>query len=497
MKLLSRPAPVSDQAAAQRGQILIIFAGGMILFMLLMALILDVGWYWSSQLKMQRAADAAALAGAVYLPGDYPDANKAALAIAKMNGYVPDANTTISTAVDPSNSRQLNVSISGKVSTFFLRVIGMQNLSASKSAKAVFVLPVPMGSPLNVFGQPTSHDAQGNDLNFWGAISGPNTDKANGDPFATRVDSTNDSSVTNAEYKTPTTGEAGPYDYAIETTSANTNLVVSIYDPAFCDRGDLNTDTGDYTWHNGDKLDTTFTLYKPSLTPYDYADDSSVATHTYTTAADCGSGSKNSWVTFTTIASPQIGVYRLNVSTKGSDSSPNSGNLTNQFALQATVSSGTAPKVYGLGAMSIFANMNTGTTNLYLAQIAALHAGKTMEIRLFDPGDANGNASMQFLMPTSSGWSATNFTYYDAGADGTLNPGASALTSTLTTTSNGGATTPFNGHWVVIDISIPSTYTAPQSGWWKAAYTYSGGAAHDRTTWQVNIRGNPVRLLVP
>ena len=38
--------------------------------MMLMALVIDVSWYWVNSLRVQRAADAAALAGAVLLPSD-------------------------------------------------------------------------------------------------------------------------------------------------------------------------------------------------------------------------------------------------------------------------------------------------------------------------------------------------------------------------------------------------------------------------------------------
>jgi len=139
-----------------RGQIVVIFAGAMVTLMILLAMVVDIGWYWSSNLKMQRAADAAALAGAVYLPDNFngaaPNAQTAALDSAKRNGYVPDANTTITSVVDPNNPRQLDVTINNKVSTFFLRVVGIQSLNASRASKAEFVLPVPMGSPQNYYG---------------------------------------------------------------------------------------------------------------------------------------------------------------------------------------------------------------------------------------------------------------------------------------------------------------------------------------------------------
>ena len=34
-----------------------------------------------------------------------------------------------------------------------------------------------------------------------------------------------------------------------------------------------------------------------------------------------------------------------------------------------------------------------------------------------------------------------------------------------------------------------------QSGWWKIEYQVAGG--NDTTTWEVNVLGNPVHLVVP
>ena len=151
----------SSSLRSQKGQVLVIFAGGMVAFMMLMAMVVDIGWYWSNGLRIQRAADAGALAGSVYLPcqtalvnNTCAAADTAAKAAAKRNGYdTLDANTTVTTTVNPSvNPRQLNVTISAKVGTMFLKVVGIQTLDAAKISKAEFVLPVPMGSPLSYYG---------------------------------------------------------------------------------------------------------------------------------------------------------------------------------------------------------------------------------------------------------------------------------------------------------------------------------------------------------
>ena len=64
----------NDSRQRSRGQVLVIFAGAIFLLMMLMALVIDVSWYWVNSLRVQRAADASALAGAVLLPSDRPNA---------------------------------------------------------------------------------------------------------------------------------------------------------------------------------------------------------------------------------------------------------------------------------------------------------------------------------------------------------------------------------------------------------------------------------------
>ena len=67
--------------------------------------------------------------------------------------------------------------------------------------------------------------------------------------------------------------------------------------------------------------------------------------------------------------------------------------------------------VYGLGKMVIYANVANGTTLFYLGRIEAVHAGKTMVIQLFDPGDASGNSSIEVLKPTATGYIPATFSY--------------------------------------------------------------------------------------
>ena len=523
-----------DDIELTRGQIIVLFALSLTVMIGIMGLAIDVSYTWVNEMRMQRAADAGALAGAVYLPDDPTSATNAAVASLRQNGYVAGATVTISAVQDTTNREQMDVTLSAQVPTFFMRFFGINTLTPSRTAHAQFHLPVPMGSPLNVFGYPSSTDLQGNKLNYWAAIQGPCALKANGDPYATQDDTTvhtNCSSVTtpdNTEYKVPSTGDLGAYDYAIKVPVAGT-LKIELYDPEYCPRSSQSTDTGDWDYKStgtgqpNSNFGTTFTLYDPTNTPYDltngvvtptgsnnpytYPGDQSTSTSdgqsgkTHSCSSYYVTGSGGSYtgkgLTFASFAAV-AGTYRLNVGTSEVAQNPADG--TNQFAVRATLNggSGSQPAVYAgiagaQSAMSIYNNLSTGTSYIYLAQISSTNAGKTMEVDLFDPGDVTGSGVMYFETPTSSGWSDAAFTYRDCGT--TLSPSGttSGSVTSVTTATNGNG--PFNGHWLVVTIKIPSTYTAPQNGWWKIKYVISGGAAHDRTTWGVEIRDSAVHLV--
>ena len=76
-------------------------------------------------------------------------------------------------------------------------------------------------------------------------------------------------------------------------------------------------------------------------------------------------------------------------------------------------------------------------------------------------------------------------------------------------TTNTGGTSLYNGCWLTITIVLPNTYDAPhpssdtvtnEGGWWKIRYIMSGVATEfstDLTTWQVQVKGSPVHLVIP
>jgi len=155
----------------------------------LCAFAVDVGnWYYTGQ-RAQRAADAAALAGVPRLPGDPAGAFSEAQAYAKANGF-DDASSTVAvdTSIDGQPTR-LRVTTSMTVQNQFGSLFGLGHTRISRTAVADYAGPVPMGSPCNEFGNdPEATGFRGTTCTgvsgqFWASVNSPSSDKGNGDQY--------------------------------------------------------------------------------------------------------------------------------------------------------------------------------------------------------------------------------------------------------------------------------------------------------------------------
>jgi hypothetical protein len=94
----------------ERGQVLVLFAGGLVALLLIAALAFDVGMMLVERRDEQNAADAAALAGARHVLTDEPAAEAAARQIAQMNGYDDaDANEVVNVYIPPLHGRYVGL----------------------------------------------------------------------------------------------------------------------------------------------------------------------------------------------------------------------------------------------------------------------------------------------------------------------------------------------------------------------------------------------------
>ena len=597
MTRIRRPAIHRSRRSAPRGQVVVIFAGAMLMFAMLSAAVIDLSWYWTNNLRIQRAADAAALAGAVWLPGNPATAISVARAEATKDGYTNGVGGfTVTPVQDPNNARRLLVTISGPVSTYFARVAGISSFNATRSAKADYVLPVPMGSPQNYYGigcmdtnaiagltEPScitggnsngpsgvanattgstitggTAPSQLNSQGFWGVAFTKGGDSRNGDAYLpAQVSGPNGA---NPEY------DPAGYPYTVEIPAGGGGHVY-LFDPGFCGMpvlGSGRAGTGDeWTSNMGGTnpapVATYFNLYSNNNTPYTLSDDVLVwgSGNTFenekqvdesgahgTGAPQYASGSNGitrcdrpadanyayhlKW--FQIPATLAAGTYRLQVTTTKVDTSTGGTTVldptvnsavgaANRFGIEVTSSAG-SPRVYGGGRMAGYANVQAGTQRFYLAQIdQPSGSGKTLEIDLYDPGDVGGGAWLQVLNPDGNAYNAATFSYTSRSkSTGAAGPSGTNVTCIETNRPSvgppggipagcpailDGAGSQFDAYWLQILIPLPATYGAggltpageTEAGWWKIQYTVAGG--NDTTTWQVNLRGNPVHLVLP
>jgi hypothetical protein len=95
----------------------------------------DVGSWYTRALEIQRAADAAALAGVVWLPGDFPRAEIEARAVASRNGFTNGVdNIQVSVQEVLGKPQELDVIITDtRVETMFGAVV-KSHISLTRSA---------------------------------------------------------------------------------------------------------------------------------------------------------------------------------------------------------------------------------------------------------------------------------------------------------------------------------------------------------------------------
>ena len=563
-------------------------------------------WYYAGE-RLQVAADAAALAGSVYMPSDITTATTQARAVAKTNGYSHDPSNADPykqvnvAAVTGAKASELKVTVTAKVRNFFGWAIGGSGQSISRSAVAEYRGPVLMGSPCNMFGnepdgavtQPSSStpvtqlsawaSAKSNAScsstpQLWANAAGPGADKQNGDRYASRNCTANGSSgctsTTNNDYV-----PAGHF-YKLSVKAAVSSVSIQVFDPALVNvsqdcssttlpnpwstdnpnpfanvsgdaaarysRGDTSAYcTGDQMF-SGSASSSTITTFavrdpessgNPLAAPVrasctqQYGGWAPSGSTYFTTRLNSSNGSydvnlaKNfrQWSQLCTIANPTVGDYYIQVRTNLTSGSTSSTALNstadnpgvtwnghNRFALRAVVT-GTASNVTlaGYGEMSIYANAPAADTQFYMSRINQASAGMSMEIALFDAGDAASPGTITVIPPADARTGGAAMTLPSCQGLGVV-MGSTTTPSTQTNCrlTNVSSTTDeklpatgshgYQGKLQILRIAIPADYTCTESDpfgcWFKIRFQYPSGT-HDATTWSTDLVGQPVRLV--
>ena len=241
------------------GFVAVWFALALVLLIGMAAFAVDVAGWHLSQTREQRAADAAALAGAVSFPSDPPAANAAAQSVAASNGYpvggvaplaadgsCPLGAGTVNICAGPGDQPyQYKLKIVERVKNNFGGIFGLSSTVVSATATAEYLRPLSMGSPSNQYGNdpdasftwPVSNPPPQGYPNFWANIAGGYSSKQYGDAYAAGycdipIDGCNGSGPgTNADFKT------NGYYYTVDLTSG-ASVDLQVFDPAFVEVGD-------------------------------------------------------------------------------------------------------------------------------------------------------------------------------------------------------------------------------------------------------------------
>lgn len=498
------------ECGGEGGFVMVFIALILTTMLIFAAFTVDFGSWYTRATQLKRAADAAALAGVVWMP-EFDQAQQYALAAAARNGFVNGQNNiVVSVAQIPNNNRQLQVTITDtKAKQFFSRLV-TQRQSISRSSIAEYVMPVPLGSPKNVFG--TGDLLSGSDTeNFWAAVSGFCAGHESGDKllsgFESYSTSSSSSACNNGSPANSDDYDPNGYLYAIDLPANATSMKLDVYDAGYNQSGS----TPDDALAGNPVVNTTIQVYDRNPTPLD------LSNLTLLNTVDVGTNNgtyANKWVNLHTWTNPKAGQYYVRVKTAATDTT--NSRASNGFALRAytgssfatctTISgspgySASCPMVHAVSDMSIYANATGANASFYLAQIDAVNAGKTMRVNLFDPGE--GAQTLQILDPNGNpakfNWS-TPCNPPTPPAGGCSGSGVTSLSVAGSGTqpySGLNGSSKYNDRSITLDVALPANYSTVYGGkvWWKVKYTTSSSSVTDRTTWSVNIVGDPVHLL--
>ncbi len=524
--------------------------------MAFVALATDVGSWYAEATRIQRAADAGALAGVVWMP-NFATAESVALDVVAKNGFVdtglPGSRYTVEVLPVAGFSQQLAVRITDNDAPIYFSAVFIDDMSIARQAVSEYVLPVPMGSPRNHLG--TGQQITGTyEEGFFLSVNGFCSARENGDHRSVRFDENwnngsqaplcpdasggatvapvGDSPGVNSVPNTPsgtythwkyndTYVQVDPYEYYVEVSDTTSPIEIYIFSPGTTNGANSKPNND---WDNDDIV-TTFSIKGPDGTPLDESDNvafpacpgreygnGASPTYSDSTAAPTAVINGATYALFCTIPSGSpTGRYIMAVNqVQGAQDSIGQ----NSFSILAKVQGGAnvcdtrasegdydaaCPGVYAKEWMSIMAAADDTAAEFFLAEIDDEHEGKVMKISLFDPGE--GGNYIQILDPNGN---SVEFEWETA--DGSLSGTADTSTSPDNSLSVSGtkpnppyevSTSRFSNKTVVLEIPLPGDFTTSYgtARWWKVFYDFGTSNVTDRTTWAVSILGDPVRLV--
>ncbi len=488
-----------------------------------MALAIDVGAWYTQATRVQRATDAAALSGTIWMP-DIDRARivateslaKNGIDLSEMAASPSRPRWELSIEADSTNPFALLVRLTDTAAPVYFSAPFLDNVEITRQALAEFVAPVRLGSPANVFGNdlpdgcrdPTDAGCETPGVTqpgFWPLMAGKSTNGSYGDAHGTDCSLSN-AHCDNANFGNPDYRASG-YLYAIDVPPSAVGQVIEIqgYDLSF------NT-------ASGPKLDGGNRPFPTEVTLYD-ADGSLLTTPTLTVhpssaepADPCsevvqpGDYPQLTWTTHCSFIPTKSDIYPFRMATSGFPGANENGIVWNYYSLKAVnVGSGDQPKLFALNDMAM--KTTKGSSRFHLAEITSRHEGDLL-IRLWDAGDAHATQRLTLRVDTPWGFAdicsyrsysrnSTPSAWQDSGTVGDASDNCAIVTSEPTPSPDHRL---FDNKWLEVRIPIPpgnACDALPGGCWWYVdylVYNPNGNNVVDVTTWEASVVGDPVRL---
>ncbi|MEM9566021.1 MAG: Tad domain-containing protein [Actinomycetota bacterium] len=473
------------------------------------ALVVDVGaWYVEGQ-RAQRAADAGALAGVVWLP-DETTATDTALSTVRLNGY-PTAAVVATQAefdtapaggapvvlIEPTDDNEMRVAVKSTGTSFLGRVVGVDNVAIARSGNSRFVRPLTMGNPDSSLGGGVDEPEPDN---YWLNILPESGNRNAGD----LVSSINGATGPNPNH------DARGYLFAVDVPPAatGTNRYLQVRSTCYTQ----NTGSADLSLYAPD--DTAASDYD-NVTPSNLVVSRTISQTDNPTPCDWAIETDTAaWQTIHDVGG-QAGRWVLQARHNGTG-----GRVL--YSLRVVDTAGASCVATDPGCVTVaglnwlggftqsdmFDDDDDTDTELFLAEIGEDYAGNILEILLFDPADgidavkvkdAKGDF-VDFTWDTIDvdfhGYDGGGFYTSDAGPFDQSCDGDSAVTSPI-----GGACDPtqpqrnwFQDRTVRIRVPISPDPCDGSWCWWKLVYINDDDDTNETITFRASVIGDPVRL---